>query len=60
MIGCSQNPGHRYAEKCLKHIQDGSLDPLGEAMLHEPNTHALRRRLAPFPVRADCRGLQKI
>lgn len=28
LIGCSQNPGHRYAETCLKHIQDGSFDPL--------------------------------
>jgi len=28
LVGCSQNPGHKYGETCLKHIQDGTFDPL--------------------------------
>lgn len=28
LVGCSQNPGHRYGQKCLEHIQNGSFDPL--------------------------------
>jgi threonine dehydrogenase-like Zn-dependent dehydrogenase len=32
LVGCSQNPGHKYAQTCLKHIQDGTFDPLGNAV----------------------------
>jgi len=28
LIGCSQNPGHKYADDCLKHIQEGRFNPL--------------------------------
>jgi hypothetical protein len=49
LVGCSQNPDHRYADQCLKHIQDGSFDPLGKAVASVAHAYISRRRLAPIP-----------